>query len=283
MRFHPVLDHLMALPKWDGVARLDTWLIDCAEAEDTEYTRAVSRLPLLAAVRRVRQPGCKFDEMLTLQGLQGSGKSSALAILAGNPEWFSDQISFSARDKEVIEQLAGFWIIEVAELKGMRTAEIEHRKAFMSRQRDRGRLAYAMTVSDVPRQCIFIGTTNEERFLRDYTGHRRDWPVRVGRFDLGRLRRDRDQLWAEAVVREAKGRKHSAGSGTVGSGGGAAAQARGREPVPHRAGGGARRSRGEDLERERLGGVGGSAGQPTSAARRAARRGDEGAWLGAEA
>lgn len=204
-RFHPVLEHLASLPKWDKVPRIDTWLIDCAGAEDTDYVRAVSRIFLLAAVRRVRLPGCKFDTMLTLQGEQGTGKSSALAILAGNPDWFSDQLSFNAKDKEVIEQLAGYWIIEVAELKGMRTTELEHRKAFLSRQRDRGRLAYAMTVSDVPRQCVFAGTTNEERFLRDHTGHRRDWPVQIEKFDLERLRRDRDQLWAEAAEREAAG------------------------------------------------------------------------------
>jgi len=105
----------------------------------------------------------------------------------------------------VIESLRGRWIIEAAELSGMRRADIEHLKAFLSRQVDRARLAYGRIVSEVPRQCVIVGTTNSLEYLRDTTGNRRFWPVRCQRFNITELRRDRDQLWAEAAAREARG------------------------------------------------------------------------------
>lgn len=204
--FHPVRDYLDRVqPTWDGRPRIDGWLVEYGGAEDTEFTRAVSALTLVAAVRRARQPGSKFDEMLVLEGPQGVGKSSAIEALMPDSQWFSDNFSFTLRDREAIEQLAGRWIIEAPELKGMRKSESETRKAFMSRQTDRGRLAYARTVTEVPRTCIFIGTTNDDRYLTDTTGNRRFWPVRVRSFDVEAIRRDRDQLWAEAATREARG------------------------------------------------------------------------------
>jgi predicted P-loop ATPase len=204
--FHPVREYLARVePDWDGTKRLDSWLIDYGGAEDSDFVRAVGALTLLAAVRRVRHPGSKFDEMLVLEGTQGVGKSSAIEALMPEPQWFSDNFSFSNRDREVLENLAGRWVIEAPELKGMRKADAEARKAFMSRQTDRGRLAYARTVSEVPRCCVFIGTTNDDRYLTDPTGNRRFWPVRVEGFDLAAIRRDRDQLWAEAATREATG------------------------------------------------------------------------------
>jgi hypothetical protein len=136
---------------------------------------------------------------------QGTDKSSALRVLAVDPEWFSDNLPLGLSARETIEAVAGRWIIEVSELQGMRKSDIGRVKAFQSRDTDRARTAYARTVTDARRQCIIIGTTNELEYLRDLTGNRRWWPVSVGRFDLEALRRDRDQLWAEAAAREATG------------------------------------------------------------------------------
>jgi hypothetical protein len=202
--FHPVRDYLAALT-WDGTPRLDTWLHDYGGAPDTEYTRAVGALMLIAAVRRVRRPGVKFDEMAVFESAQGTNKSSALTILAVKPEWFSDNLPLNADDKRVIEVLTGKWIVEAGELKGMRKGEIEHVKALLSRPIDRARLAYDRMPVERPRQCVFFGTTNAHQYLRDPSGNRRFWPVKIKVFDLKALKRDRDQLWAEAAAREADG------------------------------------------------------------------------------
>jgi len=202
--FHPVLDYLDAL-EWDGTPRLERWLSTYGGADDNEYTRAVGTLVTVAAVRRVRQPGVKFDEMLTLESAQGTNKSSALRVMAVRDEWFVDDLPLNAEGKVVIERLAGRWIAEAGELKGMRKGDVEHLKAFLSRQEDTARMSYARLPVIVPRQCVIIGTTNSDRYLRDLTGNRRFWPVRVETFDLDALRRDRDQLWAEAAKREAEG------------------------------------------------------------------------------
>lgn len=203
-RFHPVLDYLNSLV-WDKQPRLDQWLVNYAGAEDTPYIKAVGSIVLIAAVRRVRQPGVKFDEWLVLEGEQGSSKSQALRILAVQPEWFTDQKVIGLSGRDSIEQFSGKWIIEAGELHGMRNSDIESIKAFMSRDTDRGRMAYARTVTESKRQCVIIGTTNSENYLRDLTGNRRFWPVVTGTFDLETLRRDRDQLWAEAAARETIG------------------------------------------------------------------------------
>jgi predicted P-loop ATPase len=203
--FHPVRDYLDGL-KWDGKPRIDTWLTDYGGAEDNKYTRAVSALFLIAGVRRVRQPGCKYDEMLVLeQPVQGTDKSSALAVLAVNEDWFTDDLPLNADSRRVMEALRGRWVVEASELSGMRKAEVEHLKAFLSRRIDRGRPAYGRLPTEAPRQCITAGTTNKGEYLRDTTGNRRFLPIRIERFDLAALRQDRDQLWAEAAVREATG------------------------------------------------------------------------------
>ena len=202
--FHPVREYLDGL-KWDGQQRLDTWLIDYAAAENTRYVRAVGTLMLIAAVRRIRSPGCKFDEMPVLQSSQGLDKSTALSILAVKPEWFSDDLPLNADSKKTIERLRGRWIVEAAELKGMRYGDIHHLKAFLSRTRDRARMSYDRANTELLRQCIIVGTTNDEKFLRDQTGNRRYWPVRGVKFDLVMLKQDRDQLWAEAAARESEG------------------------------------------------------------------------------
>jgi predicted P-loop ATPase len=203
--FHPVREYLGAL-QWDGVPRIDRWLTTYGGAEDTEYVRTVGALFLTAAVRRARRPGRKFDEMLVLENPeQGNNKSTALSILAVREEWFSDDLPLNADPKRVIESLRGRWIVEAAELSGMRRADVEHLKAFLSRQVDRARLSYDRLVTERPRQCVIAGTTNSEEYLRDTTGNRRMWPVAVRGFDVEALRRDRDQLWAEAAGREARG------------------------------------------------------------------------------
>ncbi|MBA3890516.1 MAG: DUF3854 domain-containing protein [Gemmatimonadaceae bacterium] len=203
---HPVRAYLDALT-WDGVPRLDTWLIDLAGAAPSDYVRAIGALPLLAAVRRIRQPGAKFDELVILESPQGTFKSSALRALCPNDAWFSDDLPLGADSKHVIERTSGRWIIEACELHGHRGREAEQLKAFLSRQVDGPvRLAYARLPVSVPRQFIMIGTTNNlTSYLKDSTGARRFWPVRVEGFDLAAVTRDRDQLWAEAACREADG------------------------------------------------------------------------------
>lgn len=205
--FHPVHDYLDGL-EWDGTERLDTWLIDYCGVEDTPYARAVGRLMLIAAVRRVRQPGSKHDEMLVLEGPEGLSKSTLLEELAVHPDWFSDSLQLSADDKKMIESASGKWIIEVSELQGMRKGDVSKIKAQVSRKRDRARLAYARLPVEVDRQCVFFGTVNPTTaagYFASLTGNRRFWPVEVGEVDIEAFRRDRDQLWAEASAREAKG------------------------------------------------------------------------------
>jgi predicted P-loop ATPase len=172
-RFHPVRDYLSTCT-WDGVPRVETLLIDYLGAEDSVYTRAVTRKTLAAAVARVLTPGCKFDYMLTLRGRQGMGKSTLIAKLGG--EWFSDSFT-TVQGKEAYEQVLGVWIVEVGELAGMRKAEEDATKLFVSKTSDRFRPAYGRRTQEFPRQCIFIGTTNEMQFLRDPTGGRRFWVV----------------------------------------------------------------------------------------------------------
>lgn len=203
-RRHPVREFLDSL-EWDGTRRLDRWLVDYLGAAESEYTRAVGSIVLIAAVRRVRQPGVKFDELLVLEGAQGGGKSSALRTLAVREDWFCDDIPLTGDSKRVIEQLSGKWICEAGELAGLRKADVDTLKAFLSRQVDRARLAYGRLTSEHPRQSIVVGSTNLDEYLRDPTGARRFWPVRCGRIDLEAIRRDRDQLWAEAARVEAEG------------------------------------------------------------------------------
>ena len=171
--FHPVRDYLKGCT-WDGVPRVETLLINYLGAEDNDYTRAVTRKTLAAAVARVFRPGCKFDYMLTLRGRQGLGKSALIAKLGG--DWFSDTFT-TLQGKDAYEQVQGVWIMEVGELAGMRKAEAETIKLYISKQTDRFRPAYGRRLQEFPRQCVFIGTTNETQFLRDTTGNRRFWVV----------------------------------------------------------------------------------------------------------
>lgn len=203
--FHPVVDWLFKL-KWDGKERIDKWLIDYGKADDNPYVRAVSGMFLIAAVRRVRKPGCKFDEMIVLESPQGFEKSSALAALCPNPDWFNDDMPLDVDSKVLIEKTSGKWIIEAAELSGLSKAKVEHLKANLSRQVDGPvRMAYAREPIERQRQFVIVGTTNRHSYLKDATGGRRFWPVRVDRFDIRGIIQAREQLWAEAAAREAGG------------------------------------------------------------------------------
>lgn len=202
--FHPVRDYLNGL-EWDGVGRAGRWLSLYFGAEDSPLHSEVGELVLVAAVRRIRQPGTKFDAILVLEGRQGSGKSTAINILASE-EFFSDQDILTLDTKAQMEALEGVWLFELGELQGLNRAETDRVKAFASRRSDRARPAYGRYREDRPRQTIFIGTTNDEQYLRDATGNRRFWPVKTVLIDLEALRRDRDQLWAEASLLEASGR-----------------------------------------------------------------------------
>lgn len=204
-RWHPVTEWLGSL-KWDGKPRLDNWLHKYMGAAASPYTSAVGRLPLLAAVRRVRAPGCKFDELLILESKQGAGKSMALRALCPKDEWFSDDLPLGVDSKQVIEHTAGKWIVEAQELTNMRKAQVEQLKASLSRQVDGPvRLAYGRISVERPRQFVIIGTTNSSAYLKDLTGNRRFWPIQAPR-PLPEVIEDvREQLWAEAAEREAQG------------------------------------------------------------------------------
>lgn len=201
---HPVREYLAAVqPTWDGVERCARLLVDIAGAPDTDYVRTVTLLTLIGAVRRVRQPGCKFDTMLVLVSRQGTGKSTALRGLCPNPSWFVDNLPLDSASREIIEATEGKWIVECAELSGMKRAEMEQVKSMLSRLTDRARPAYARFAVDRPRQSVLIGTTNSMAFLMD-TENRRYWPVHIKRFDLERLIAMRDQIWAEAATLESQ-------------------------------------------------------------------------------
>jgi Virulence-associated protein E-like domain len=201
--FDPVRDYLDELV-WDGVKRLDSWLVRYCKAEDTSLNRAIGRKMLVAGVRRVREPGCKFDYIVVLEGAQGVGKSTLLKLLAGEDN-FSDNEILGLYKREQQEAIQGVWIYEVAELEGLVKSEVTKVKLFASKTVDSARPAYGRSRVDRPRRCIFVATTNEDTYLRDTTGNRRFWPVRVGTIDLVAVKRDRDQLWAEAAAAEASG------------------------------------------------------------------------------
>jgi predicted P-loop ATPase len=197
-RRSPVRDYLEALPPHDGTPRLAHLMAKYFGATGNDkYMARVGRKWAVAAVARALNPGCQVDTMLILHGRQGAGKSQAIMALAG-PGW-SRKIHLDPNQKDTVLLIAGAWIIEVEELGGMHHATAEALKAIISRQIDSVRLPYARAPEDLKRASLFVGTTNKNEFLRDPTGERRFWPVSVGTIDLDGLRRDRDQIWAEAL------------------------------------------------------------------------------------
>lgn len=204
--YHPVRDYLAGLT-WDGRPRIDTWLIEyCNAASDTPaaYLEEVGAKFLISIVARVMRPGCKADHVLVLEGPQGFGKSTALSTLAGD-DWFTDSLPSNLDSKDAAIHLRGRLIVEMSELSQFTRSEIETIKAYVSRQVDRYRPPFGVRDIEVPRQCVFAGTTNSEGYLIDTTGNRRFWPVKVGVIDIASLKRDRDQLWAEAHARFKEG------------------------------------------------------------------------------
>jgi predicted P-loop ATPase len=194
--FHPVRDYLAKL-QWDGVERVEHFASKYLGAEDTPYHRLVSKCTLIGAVARIMEPGCKADHVMILEGRQGIGKSTSLTHLF--EPWFSDEIA-DLGSKDAAMQLSGVWCIELAELSSMTRSEIERVKAFISRRADRFRPSYGRNVIEVPRQAVFVGTTNSDSYLRDETGGRRFLPVRCESIKPALIWRDRDQLWSEAVT-----------------------------------------------------------------------------------
>ena len=211
-RFHPVRNYLNDLPEWDQVPRVDELFIRCLQADDTKYVRAVTRKTLVAAVTRIYHPGTKFDTVPVLDGAQGIGKSTMWKSLAGD-EYFSDALSLTDMDdKSGAEKLQGFWIIEIGELAGMKKADIEKVKSFLSTSDDKYRPSYGKVVESHPRQCVVVATVNGEHgYLRDITGNRRFWIVKCRQTENAVRWKitpeERDQIWAEAKYYYEQGEK----------------------------------------------------------------------------
>lgn len=204
--YHPVRAWLSTL-EWDGVERLDGWLTRWCGADDTPLHRAYARKTLIAAVRRVYEPGCKVDTVLTFHGGQGVRKSTLIETLATTPAWFScGKIDFASKEGAIV--LNGVWLYEIAELAGKRKAEQETVKGFLTTSVDKYRPPYGRTVAEVPRSSVFFASTNEDTPLHDPTGNRRWWvvPVRAGRVEL--VRDEREQVWAEALAAYREGEPH---------------------------------------------------------------------------
>jgi predicted P-loop ATPase len=200
--FHPVRDYFDALV-WDGKARLDTWLIDYLHADDTAYIRAIGSRFLISAVARIYKPGCQADYMLVLEGPQGKQKSKAIRALAVRDAWSTDRLSHVA-SKDASQETAGVLLIEIAEMEPLVRAGSSSMKRFITQRFDRYRPPFGKHLINRPRQCVFIGTINPiaDGYLKDPTGARRFWPVAChGMIDVEGIELDREQLWAEAIVR----------------------------------------------------------------------------------
>ena len=195
--YHDVREYLEGLV-WDGTSRVRSWPTKYLHVADSEYVQLAGMKWMIAAVARVMQPGCKADNVLILEGKQGWGKSTALEVLAGKPWYTNSPIRIGEKDTYAV--MAGKWIIELAELDSLNKSDSSAAKSFFATETDRFRNFYGKRATDVHRQGVFAGSVNFDTYLKDESGNRRYWPIRVGGpVDIEALRRDRDQLWAEAV------------------------------------------------------------------------------------
>lgn len=202
---HPVKDYLASLV-WDGDERLPTMFANYFGASPNAYTAGIGMCWMISAIARVTEPGCQADYMIGLEGPQGLGKSSGLRALCPNASWYADT-GVTIGQKDSYLALHGKWIFCFDELDSVRGSDVTKTKAFLTSRSDNFRPPWGRRNRDYLRQTIFAYTTNESVYLRDRTGNRRWWPVVCGRIDVDAIRRDRDQLWAEACVRYARGER----------------------------------------------------------------------------
>lgn len=194
--YHPVREYLQGLV-WDGKPRLNHWLSDILEADgESEYLAAVGRKFLIGAVARVMRPPVKMDNVLILEGKQGEGKSTLVRVLFN--DWYSES-TFDIGMKDGYQHIQGVWGVELPELDSLNKAESTAAKSFFTALTDRFRPPYGRQIEEFARQCVFVGTTNQDEYLKDYSGNRRYWPVYCNKVDIQMLKDCRDQLWAEAM------------------------------------------------------------------------------------
>lgn len=206
--YHPLKTWLADLPTWDGVDRVDTLFIRTCGATDDIYTREVAHIFMLSLVTRILEPGCKFDCMVILQGTQGWRKSTFFKTIAPWRHLYAETTDdIFETEQKFVEKTLGHLIVEIGELAQFGKADIEHIKGCLARDVDNARLSFRRDNQPFPRICLLVGTTNQEQYLRDDSGNRRFWPIKVNRpIDIDWLEREHAQLWAEALhmYREAR-------------------------------------------------------------------------------
>jgi putative DNA primase/helicase len=194
--YHPIRNYLKSL-KWDGKERVQNLLTHYYGSEESEYSRAVSQSMLVSAVARIMNPGCQVDTMVILEGGQGSYKSSSISTLFSQ-DWHSE-VSASITDKDFYQNMRGKWVMEFGEMTHITRADSNHIKQVLTIRNDTYRASYGRFSKTYPRQNIFVGTTNDDVYLKDATGARRYLPVKTNTIKLAEIKADRDQLWAEAM------------------------------------------------------------------------------------